>query len=91
MDATATLLPENETDDFYTAIRVLGYNENEFEVHSMRWPCTAKPAWAVHDLIVVKRTLTEVEISYPAVSNTASLLTFVDDLCTNAFGPPKLA
>jgi hypothetical protein len=77
-----------ETEEFYTAIRALGYDESDFEIRPIHWPRTAKATAAIHDLVIVKRKCNGVEIAYPAVPNANGFITFVDDLYTGAFGMP---
>lgn len=86
MNVNAIARYDDETEAFYTAIRTLGYDEDDFEIRLLRCTPVSKPTSAVYDLIIVRRRCNGVEIAYPAVSSTAGLYTFLDDLFTGVFG-----
>jgi hypothetical protein len=85
MQKTAALQHHHEVEVFNTALRKLGYDEREFTLRYVQWPKTSKPATAVSDLVVVKRT-NGIEKAYTGNEKTDWIVSFTDDLNLGFFG-----
>jgi hypothetical protein len=80
------LLDSSEVQDYFSAIKKLGFTQSDFELKEKQFPTSGGPIYVIKGSVTITRKSTGIERTYPAGHGSSWPASFHDDLTKGIFG-----
>lgn len=80
------MIGDSEMQDYYSAIRHLGFQENDFELTQQRDPTSGTGIYSITGAVTIRRKQNGIEKAYRAGHGSSWPAQFHDDLTHGVFG-----